>query len=296
MKKSSTAAKKRKQIKGYLFIAPMIILLAVFTIYPMIFSFIISFTDWNFLSGLEGMKWNGIQNYLELPQDIWFRDSICNTVEYTLLYVPATMVISFILACFLNNKVFGAKTLRLFYFIPYISSISAVSILWTILYSPSGPIASFLERFGITAPNFLADITWALPAITLMSVWMNSGYCALIYVAGMQGIPKDVLESAEIDGATGITRTLKITLPLLSKTTFFLLITQMINSFKVFSQIQIMTGGGPVRSTTVLGYYIYQSAFVDYRFGYASSMAVILFIVILIFTLLQTKFQKKIDY
>lgn len=296
MKKSSTAAKKRKQIKGYLFIAPMIILLAVFTIYPMIFSFIISFTDWNFLSGLEGMKWNGIQNYLELPQDIWFRDSICNTIEYTLLYVPVTMVISFILACFLNNKVFGAKTLRLFYFIPYISSISAVSILWTILYSPSGPIVSFLERFGITAPNFLADTTWALPAITLMSVWMNSGYCALICVAGMQGIPKDVLESAEIDGATGITRTLKIILPLLSKTTFFLLITQMINSFKVFSQIQIMTGGGPVRSTTVLGYYIYQSAFVDYRFGYASSMAVILFIVILIFTLLQTKFQKKFDY
>lgn len=296
MKKMKQNKKMMKQLKGYGFIAPLLILLAVFTIYPMLFSLVISFTDWNFLSGLKDLNFVGLKNYLEMPKDIWFRDSIKNTFLYTVMYVPATLAVAFLFACFLNNKIYGAKVLRLFYFVPYISSISAVSILWTILYSPSGPIAGFCSSLGFEAPNFLADVRFALPAIVLMSIWMNSGYCALIYVAGMQGIPQDAIESAQIDGADKRTITLKIVLPMLGKTTFFLLITQMINSFKVFSQIQIMTGGGPVRSTSVLGYYIYQSAFVDYKFGYASAMAVVLFVLILIFTVFQTKAQKKFEY
>lgn len=295
------AKKRRKkggkaQWKGYLFVAPLFVLLTVFTIYPMFFSLGISFTDWDFLSGISGIRFAGLDNYREMFSDVWFRDSLINTIFYTIMYVPVTIILSFLVALFLNDKVFGAKVMRLCFYIPNISSIAAVSILWSVIYSSSGPIHAVCDIFGVEAPNFLADVHWALPSIVIMSVWMSLGYCSLIYVAGLQGIPQDVLESAEIDGAGAWTKMTRITLPMLFKTTFFLTITQVTNSFMVFGQIQIMTGGGPIRSTSVLGYYIYQSAFVDYRFGYASAMAVVLFLIILVFTLVQWKMQSKFDY
>jgi multiple sugar transport system permease protein len=262
----------------------------------MVFSLILSFTEWNFLSGFRNIKFIGLDNFINMWGNIWFTDSMRNTLYYTVLYVPITMAFSFLLAVFLNEYVFFEKFLRLCYFIPYISSIAATSILWKVLYAPSGPISGFFAGLGITAPNFLADVHWAMPAVVLISVWSTGGYCALIYVAGMEGIPRDIYESAELDGVNKFIRTFQITLPMLSKTSFFLLITQMINSFKVFGQIQIMTHGGPIRSTSVLAYYIYQSAFVDYRFGFASAMAMILFIIILVFTLLQWKIQDRYDF
>lgn len=274
----------------------MFILLGIFIIYPMVFSLILSFTEWNFLSGFKNIKFIGPDNFIKMWGNVWFTDSMRNTVYYTLLYVPVTMAFSFLVAVFLNEYVFFEKFLRLCYFIPYISSVAATSILWKILYAPSGPISGFFATLGINAPNFLADIRWAMPAVVLMNIWSATGYCTLIYVAGMEGIPRGVYESAELDGISGFTRTFKITFPMLSRTTFFLLITQTINSFKVFGQIQIMTHGGPIRSTSVLAYYIYQSAFIDYRFGFASAMAMILFVIILVFTLLQWKLQDRLNF
>lgn len=288
--------KKRFRWEGYLFVLPMFLLLGIFTIYPMIYSLVLSFTDWNFLSGTGNMNFVGVSNYQKMIGDIWFSDSIKNTVYYTLMYVPLTILLSFFLAVILNEYVFLKKGLRLCYFVPYISSVAATSILWKVLYSPSGPIAGLIEKFGAEAPNFLADVNWAMPAVVLMSIWSSCGYCALIYVAGMQGISQDVYESASLDGARGFQKIFYLTFPLLSKTTFFLLVTQIINSFKVFGQIQIMTKGGPIRSTSVLAYYIYQSAFIDYKFGYASSMAMVLFTVILLVTLVQWKTQKYFEY
>lgn len=288
--------KKQRRWIGYLFIAPMFLLLSVFTIYPMIYSLVLSFTDWNFLSGIGNLDFIGIENYKEMLGDIWFTDSIKNTIYYTVMYVPVTLILSFLLAVILHEYVFLKRALRLCYFIPYISSVAATSILWKVLYSPSGPIAGIMETFGLQAPNFLADVKWAMPAVVIMSIWSASGYCALIYVAGMQGISQDIYESASLDGVNGIQKMIYLTLPLLAKTTFFLLVTQAINSFKVFGQIQIMTKGGPIRSTSVLAYYIYQSAFIDYKFGYASAMALVLFTVILAVTLVQWKVQKRLEY
>ncbi len=284
------------QLKGYAFIAPNFILLSIFTIFPMVFSLVLSFTEWDLLSGFGNIKFVGLQNFIRLFTDDWFKTAFVNTLVFTVCVVPVTMFISLFLAYLLDGKVFGSPVLRLCFFLPYITSVSAVSILWTMLYNPNGPIASGLRAIGITAPNFLADPKWALPAVIVMTIWMNFGYCTMIYVAAMQSVPRDVYESADIDGVNGFVRFFRITVPMVSKTTFFILITQMIASFKVFGQIQIMTGGGPVRSTSVLAYYIYESAFKNYEFGYASAMALVLFCVILIITIVQWKQQKKFDY
>ncbi len=284
------------QLKGYAFIAPNFILLSIFTLFPMIFSLVLSFTEWDLLSGFGNIKFIGLGNFVKMFSDMWFQTAFRNTVLFTVGVVPVTMLLALVLAYLLDGRVFGSPVIRLGLFLPYITSVSAVSILWTMLYNPNGPIAGFLKNFGITAPNFLASPKWALPAVMIMTVWMNFGYCTMIYVAAMQGVPRDVYESAELDGAGSLRTFFSITVPMVSKTTFFIVVTQIIASFKVFGQIQIMTGGGPVRSTSVLAYYIYESAFKNYEFGYASAMALVLFCVILLLTVMQWKLQDKFDY
>ena len=226
-------------------------------------------------------------------KDTWFTTSLLNNFYFTLIVVPGTMVLALIFAVILNDYIYGKSIFRLIFFLPHISNIVAISLIWSLLYSKNGPIMSFLKSLGIPdPPNFLADRTWAMPAIMIMTIWMGVGYCMLVYIGGLQSIPHQLYEAAYIDGASRWKQFTHITIPMLSPTTFFILITQIINSFKVFGQIQIMTQGGPLRATSVLVYYIYTSAFEFYKFGYASSMAMILFIIILIITLIQWRGQK----
>jgi multiple sugar transport system permease protein len=197
----------------------------------------------------------------------------------------------------IDRHCYGAVPIRLAMFMPKISNIVAISIVWVMMYSPWGPVSQFLKFIGIkNPPQFLGDYFWALPAITFMMIWSGIGYAVMIYSSTIQGLPREVYEAADIDGAGEITKFFRITVPFLSPTTFFLVITMLISSFQVFAPIQLMTRGGPGSSSSVLVYYIYTSAFTFYRMGYAASMSWLLFILLFIITLVQWKYQKRWVY
>jgi multiple sugar transport system permease protein len=285
----------KEAIAGWLFILPCLIGFGLLTLVPILFSLVISFTDWNFLEGLKGIRFIGFENFIKMWSDKWFTDSLINNIVFTLITVPCTMILALLTAVILNDKTFLKSPIRLMIFLPYISSIVAVSVVWAILYSPSqGPINAFLRSVGITdPPGWLSDSTWALPSIIILTVWMNVGYNMIIYLAGLQGIPKALYEAARIDGAGPIKSFFKITVPMLSPTSFFVLITCIIQSFQVFAAIFIMTDGGPGTSTSVLTYYIYQAGFSFYDMGYASAMAWVLFLIVFAITIFQWRGQKK---
>lgn len=281
-------------LKGYAFIAPNYILMIVFLGFPVLFALVLAFSEWDLISGLSGIKFTGLKNFITMLGDKWFVKSLTNNLYYTLTVVPGTIVLSLLIAVLINDFTYKKGFFRAVIFLPYISNIVAISLIWSLLYSKYGPIVSFLRSIGVeNPPAFLADKNWAMPAIIFMSIWMQLGYASLIYGAGLQGIPAELYEASWIDGANWWQRFRNVTVPMLSPTTFFILITSLIGSFKVFSQIQVMTDGGPYGATTVLVYYIYTTAFKFYKFGYASSMALVLFLIIMLFTLIQWRGQKK---
>lgn len=289
---------KHQQIEtlsGWLFILPSLAGFGVLTLLPILFSLVISFTDWNFLAGLQGIRFVGFANFVKMWSDRWFIDSLVNNLLYAGITVPVTIVLSLLTAIGMNKGVFFKTPIRLMIFMPYISSIVAISIIWGVLYHPSqGPINAFLSGLGVeNVPKWLASSTWALPAIIIMGIWANIGYNMVIYLAGLQNIPKDFYEAAKIDGAGAISSFWHITVPSLSPTTFFVLITSIIHSFQVFAAIFIMTQGGPGTSTSVLTYYIYQAGFSFYDMGYASAMAWLLFLIIFAITAVQWLGQRR---
>jgi multiple sugar transport system permease protein len=282
-------------LAGWSFILPSILGFSTLTVLPILLSLVISFTSWNFLDGLGGMKFIGFDNFKQLVSDKWFVDSLTNNLLFVVGTVPATIVLSLLTAIAINKGVFLKAPIRLMIFMPYVSSIVAVSIVWGTLYNPSiGPINSFLRSIGIAdPPGWLSTSAWALPAIMIMTVWANIGYNMIIYLAGLQGISQDLYEAAKIDGANSMKSFFNITVPLLSPTTFFVLITSIIHSFQVFIAVFVMTKGGPGSSTTVLTYYAYRTGFDFYKMGYSSAMAWVLFLIIFVITYLQWQGQKR---
>lgn len=283
---------RRNRINGYLFLLPNLIGFLAFMLIPVLFSFGISFTNWD---GFGDMKFIGLKNYIDLFSDETFRISLFNTVYFTLLSVPVTMVLALIVAIMLNKKLKGIKFFRAAFFMPYVTATIAVSAVWQLLYHPTrGPINAFLSNLGIAnPPGWLSSSEWALEGIIIMTIWKMIGYYMVLFLAGLQGIPKYMYEAADIDGATKFQQFKSVTLPMLSPTIFFNVIIGIINSFKVFDQVYSMTQGGPGRSTNVLVYTIFNEAFVKYKFGYASAMAFVLFLLILIITIIQFKGQEK---
>ncbi|CAN7593528.1 MULTISPECIES: carbohydrate ABC transporter permease [unclassified Paenibacillus] len=286
---------RSEALRGWLFIFPSLLGFGLFTFIPIIFSLVISFANWNFLEGFSGIEFVGFSNYTKMWSDHWFIDSLKNNLVFTCVTVPATIVLSLLSALALNKGAYLKSTFRMLIFMPHISSLVAISVVWGVLYNPSqGPINAFLRSLGISdPPGWLSSSTWALPAIMIMTIWSNIGYNMIIYLAGLQGIPKDLYEAAKIDGAGSRGCFFHITLPMLSSTTFFVLITSMIHSFQVFIAVFSMTYGGPGTATSVITFYIYQSAFKFFDMGYASAMAWILFIMIFIITIVQWRGQKK---
>ncbi len=287
-----------KQLKidatGYLFILPNLIGMVAFTLIPMIFSLVISFTDWDYTKGIGNWNFIGVDNFIEMWSDEWFTSALTNTVIFALVAVPIIICLSLVLSVIIDRFCFGKLPMKLAMFMPYISNIVAVSIVWVMMYSPWGPITQIVKAFGVeNPPLWLGDYDWALPAVILMYIWGSIGYCVMIYTSSIQGLPEDIYEAADIDGANEITKFFKLTVPFLSPTTFFLLITQFIGAFQVFAQIQIMTRGGPGTATNTLVYYIYTSAFQFYRMGYGASMSWILFGILFIITIIQWRGQKK---
>ncbi len=291
--------KRRKDMMWALFfILPSFAGFAVFVIFPVISSFLLGFTKWTLLSGFSGIKFVGLRNFIRLFEDGSFLSSLRNNLIYTAVTVPASIIIGLILAALINDWCYGKNAIKVSLFIPYISSIVAVSIVWMFLLHPSkGPVNQFLRSIGITdPPGWFVDMDWALLSIIMLSVWKDIGYTVLIYIAGLNAINPSLYEAAKIDGATPFQEFFRITIPMVSPTTVFLITITTIGSFRVFDQIRVITEGGPGNATNVLAYYIYETAFTQYRMGYASSIAWVLFIIIFGLTVVTRKLQKSVVY
>jgi multiple sugar transport system permease protein len=288
----------RENLVAWLFLAPNLIGYIIFKLIPIVFSLVLSFSDWNLISGLGGIKFIGIKNFVNLWSDTVFLKALLNTIIFAAVSVPCSVFLALILAVILNDKIFFKGLVRLGFYLPNIASMVAISVVWSILYLPEyGPINMFLKSVGIAhPPGWLTSTHWALPSIMIMSIWQVLGYNAVILLAGLTGIPKSIYEAAEIDGANSIQKFFRITIPMLSPTLFFVTVISIIGSFQVFTQVNVMTQGGPGNSTSVLVYYIYQLAFQFNKIGYANAVGWVLFIMVFIVTMFQWKFAKKDSY
>lgn len=284
--------RRSETISGFLFVSPMLIGVTVMVLIPIIATLLLGFADWNFVQGWDGIKWVGLDNFRTLWQDEMFRKSLLNNIVF-LLTVPVYMLISMVLAILIDRYVYFKGYFKVAYFVPYISM--TVAVVWQVLFQPSyGPINELLKSIGIAnPPQWIADPNYALISIMMISVWISIGFNMIVYIAGLQSIPKDLYEAADIDGANGWTKFRRITFPLLSPTSFFLLVTGIISTFKVFDIIAVMTQGGPIGSTSMLVWYLYDTAFVNLKVGYASSIAGVLFVLVMLITLGQWAAQKK---
>lgn len=281
-------------LAGYSFILPMLLLTLTLVVIPIIISGAISFTNWNFIEGIGGLHFAGLDNYIRLFQDEAFLRSLRNNVVM-IAVVPVSMFIAMILAVLIDKATYFKDFFKVIYFMPFISSFVAIALLWRVLFHPNnGPINGFLRAIGVDHPPlWLADPNYALLAVMIIMVWTTLGFNMVIYLAGLQNISKDIYEAAEVDGASPVRQFFSITLPMLSPTTFFLLITGIVGSFKVFELVMILTNGGPAGSTSVIVFYLYEAAFVNLESGYASAMGIVLLILILLLTLIQWIGQKK---
>jgi len=272
-------------------LAPNLIGFLVFMLFPMVASFGLSFVQWDLLTPA---KWYGLGNYRDLIADPTFRKVLWNTIYYTIGSVPIGIVISFLLALALNQKIPFVKAYRAIYFLPVITSMVAVGIVWTWLYNPEFGLFNYLlGLIGIQGPTWLSSVTWAMPAVIIVSIWKNLGFNMVLFLAGLQGIPDVYYEAAEIDGASWLQQMWYVTIPLISPTTLFVVIMSVIGSFQAFDLIYVMTRGGPARSTSVLVHYLYQCAFEYFKMGYASAMAYVLFFLVFGVTLLQLRSSKS---
>lgn len=282
----------KQNLIGYAFILPNFLGLFIFTLLPILFVFILSVMKWD---SANPMEFVGFANFARLFKDSTFKISLVNTFYYALGTVPITLAAALGLALILNRKIRGRNIFRGVFFFPYVASLIAAVVVWNMLFHPDmGPVNSILHTLGIAnPPRWAASTTAAMPTVILFSVWRYMGYYMIMYLAALQGVPNELYEAADLDGATGWQRFWRITLPMLTPTTFFVCIMLTIQCFKVFDIVYAMTGGGPGRSTTVLVSYIYNQAFKEFDFGYASAMSVVLFVVVLVVTIVQFRAEKK---
>jgi multiple sugar transport system permease protein len=277
---------------SYLFILPNIIGVLVFLAYPIIFSFYMSLTNWDFV---RTPQFVGLRNYIRLfTQDALFWTSLKVTFTYVLMFVPGVMVASLVLALAMNQKLRGIKFVRSAIFIPVVTSMVAVSIVWVWLLSKDfGLINMVLRTLGLPAIGWLTNESTALPSIAVVGIWKAMGYNAIILLAALQGVPRILYEAADIDGANNWAKFWNITLPMIAPSIVFVTITSMIGAFQVFDQAFIMTSGGPGDATYVYNFYFYRQAFGQLRMGYASAMAYILFLVMFIATIFQLRLTRE---
>lgn len=309
-----------KKLSPWIYVLPAVIIVVLFRFIPIILSFIISFFEWD-ITGIG--KFIGFENYVSLTFDKEFWKSMLNTFYLVIFVVPLTICFSLFFAVFLNHIKLFKSFFRLIYFIPFVTSLVALSIVWKIIFNEQTGLANafldifgiiplrwlneskgiftlLFENFGINVPNSIGGPSLALFAIIIVTVWRSIGYNTIIYLAGLQSIPESYYEAAEIDGANKIKQFFKLTLPLISPTTFYVLMMTTITTFQVFSQVYLMTGppiGGPAGTTKVIVYYIFENGFGEAQnLSYASAIALVLFIIILGLTLIQKRMEKNVHY
>ncbi|MDA8219332.1 MAG: sugar ABC transporter permease [Dehalococcoidales bacterium] len=277
---------------GWLFMAPALLIFLGFVGFPTVYGFWVSLHDWNLMT--PDMTFIGARNYTELMGDPRFLESLYNTTYFTVGIVACIIVLSFLMAQLLNQKVRGITFFRGAVYSPAVTSVIAIGAVWFWVLDPEyGLINQVLLGLGVEGPRWLGDANWAMPGLILTAAWRNIGYFAVIYLAGLQGIDQMYYEAASIDGANWWGRFRHITVPLLMPTTFFVVVMTIILSFQVFPLIYVMTGGGPGGATSVIVFYLYQQAFIYFRMGYASAIGYVLFAIIFALTLVQFRFLGK---
>jgi multiple sugar transport system permease protein len=283
----------RKYLWVIFFISPSLIGLMIFMVLPMLASLGLTFMEWDPLLPTR-FQFSGFDNYRLLVQDKTFFSALFHTLYFIVGYIPMVLACGLGVAILLNHKLKGLAIFRAAFFIPVVSAWVAVALLWTWIFNPQyGLLNYFIGMLGIQGPAWLFDPNWAMPAIIITSVWKDIGFISILYLTGLQNIPDEYYEAASMDGAAAVQKFFKITLPLLGPTTFFALIISLINSFQVFDQVYIMTGGGPAGATTVLVERIVNHAFRYGRMGYAATISWALFLLVFTVTLFQTRLQKR---
>lgn len=278
------------------FLAPALGAIFIFFFIPVIAAFIISFTDFDIytLGNFSTLRFVGFDNYIKLLSDELFWTALKNTFYFVFVAGPLSIAVSLGAALLLNSKLTKFKSLfRLAYFLPVVTTLVAVAIVWRFIYHPNfGILNFFLGLIGVNPIDWLGDPFWAMPSIIIMAVWKNFGYNMIIFIAGLQNIPEELYEAADIEGANGFQKFINITLPMLAPTTIFVSIITMIGYFQLFAEPYVMTQGGPLNKTLSIVQYMYQEGFRWWNMGYSASIAFVLFIIIFIGTLIQFKVQK----
>ncbi|MCR4904349.1 MAG: sugar ABC transporter permease [Butyrivibrio sp.] len=294
MKRKKGKLETKKTLIAYSFILPNLAGFFIFTFLPIVFSLFLSFCEWK--AGKDGLKFVGLENFkYMLTKDKSFYISLKNTLYYTVVTVPLTLFIALGLAMLINKPIKGKVFFRSVLFFPYIASLVAVAVVWMALFNPErGPVNGLLMNLGIAnPPRWAASQTWAMPTIIGLTIWKGMGYYMIVYLAGLQSVPSELYEAAELDGANSWNKFLHVTWPCLTPTTFFVLMMLVVATFKSYDIMYITTQGGPGEATKVLAYHIFNSAFVSMKFGYASAISMVLFVIIILLTLFQFKMEKR---
>ena len=282
---NAKAISRRNLRNGLIFISPNFIGFICLTLLPTLTLFYIAFTKW---SAFGKPVFNGVKNWVRLSHDKIFLTSVWNTFYYSIVHIPLTLILAFALAVLLNSKLRGRAFFRTVAFFPYITSLVAAAQVWGMLFDPkSGPINSFLRLFISNPPGWLGSTAWAMPAVIIVGTWREVGYYMILLLAGLQTIPSELYEAAELDGTSGWQRFWHVTVPMMRPTLFFVMITLTIGSFKILDLTLVMTDGGPGTSTLVLAQYIYRVAFERGDFGYASAVSLVLLAICMVVTLIQ---------
>lgn len=298
-KKRRLSRQERKNtLIAYSFLAPNFLGFLIFTLVPVLFSIALAFMNWNG-GTIDKITWAGFDNFATIFKNFSFDKSdlgiaLRNTVVYTAVTVPLTIVCALALAMVLNRAAKTAKLLRIVFFFPYVASIVAICTCWNLLLNKFGPINQLLSLVGVNInKSWTSSKDHAIMAIILVSVWRSAGYYMVMYLAGLQGVPRELYEAATVDGASAWQKFRKVTLPMLTPTTFFVSIMMVISCFKIYDLVAIMTEGGPGRSSLMLVYHIYTLSFTQIKYGVASAVAMVLFAIVLCVTIIQFRAEKK---
>ena len=284
----SGKVQSRENRNGYLFVMPWILGFFLFTLLPMVFSAILSLCEWDIVTGLSTIEFVGLENFTGMFKDPKFWQSLKVTFKFCLITIPCYQIMSLFVAFLLAMDIKGMKIFRVVYFLPSIIPTIAATMIWTRIFAQDGILNKSLSVIGIKGPAWLTDRNTALYALMIMGLW-GVGNTIIIYLSGLQGVSEELKEAARVDGAKGWQIFFKITVPMISPTIFFNVVMAVIGSFQYFTQAYVMTEGGPMQSTLFYNLYLYQKAYKEYQMGYASAMAWVMFIIIMLFTMLVIK-------
>lgn len=292
--RASTKRILKQEAKGVAYTLPALVLLVLFTIYPMIDALITSFYNWNLTSK---KRFIGLYNYQKLLGSSEIYQTIGQTLQYVAIVLPVTLIFGFLLALLLKKSSKTNVVFRTLLFTPRVSSMVAMSAVWLYIYNPQyGLLNNILSSLGFSPVRWLNDTSSALPSLAFITIWRMLGYSIVVYLGGIQNISSEIMEAARIDGASTLRTTWNIIVPLVSPTTFMLLILNTIEVFKLFTTINVMTEGGPAKSTQNLVVMLYEYGFKKYQLGYASAIAMILFLLILVINIIQLSLEKHVNY